>query len=293
MSFLLANPIAVLCFFLAIVLWATQYLFLYHYRIFGVWVSSLLSIIALCFSVIIGYDYAKCVVYLVIYFFAVMLFSRLFRWVLIQQLQKKSRMFWNSNYEIIPADPSEFPWLDMEYYDSIEKQLVDLGFHKVGDQEFLSMSKAFPETRNFSRIMRNQEKSIVASFGQVRFNKFRNTLSKKEDRDVVEFRTEFSDGSFLTSSNTEGVNPGISIQGVTVCLFPPSIQLSELLDEHKAAIQTKCRENGIEVRLISTEQELFESGKRRFLLLQKMPCPDIQSLCQNKDVIDKTKQQIK
>jgi hypothetical protein len=187
---------------------------------------------------------------------------------LIHKEVKKALLFFTSDYEITFVDPSEFTWLDMEFYDSAEKTLASLGFHKVADFELMPHTKAYPEIRHFYRSMFHWEKNIGATIMQSRFVQPRSSLEKSVTNCAVVFASELTDGTFLAS----GFNTGLtfdSVDGIDIHYFPQDTPLESILDEHEKFLRKKCLEDNTEVRFFSTQEELFESGKRDFQLLKK------------------------
>ncbi|MCL2348603.1 MAG: hypothetical protein FWC50_10140 [Planctomycetaceae bacterium] len=181
-----------------------------------------------------------------------------------KELDKQLR-YLTSDYEIAFIDPLEFSWLDLKFYDTMESELATLGFSKIFDYENLSFSKTFPELRNFVRLMQNHDKSIYAGIMHSRYVKSGNTSEESKNDFFVQIVTEFSDETFLFSFGEKSrALKCKSIDGIDLLYFPLDTPIEKILAEHKKAVQQKCLENGVEVKLLSTQNDIYESTKRAF-----------------------------
>jgi hypothetical protein len=185
-----------------------------------------------------------------------------------EQLEKEWKLY-SSDYETALADPLEFTWLDLNFYDTKQRELESLGFQKVHDYEFISQTRAFPETRTFTRSFINTEQDIGADIVQIRMVKPKNMLERSVDIRTISFSSEFSDGTFLETHNTKGVNPIVEVDGIIFQMFEPNTPLEDLLDAHEEKIETICETKNVDVILFRTVQELSAAGEREFLLFRK------------------------
>jgi len=180
------------------------------------------------------------------------------------QLEMEWAVF-SADYEPVPVSPADFPWLDESYYDSAQQELESLGFHKVRDVEYLHWSRVVPEVRNFSRSLINAERNISAAITQIRVAKPKTDEQKSIDVRCMEFTSEFSDGTFLVTTNMLGITVLESIEGITIQNFRPDISLKDLLYYQKTRIQLDCTWRKKELRTHATDDELIASGERQFL----------------------------
>jgi hypothetical protein len=152
--------------------------------------------------------------------------------------QAKERILYASDNETVLADPFEFTWLDLDYYDAKQRELESFGFQKIRDVEFLLETYVFPETRTFYRSFINTEQDIIAGISHLRMVKPKNTLERMIDIRIVTFVSEFSDGTFLnTNNNAKGVNPNMEINSVIMHTFESDTPLEELLEAHKKKME--------------------------------------------------------
>jgi hypothetical protein len=193
----------------------------------------------------------------------------------IRERLKREWKFYLSDFESVTANPIEFTWLDLNYYDSVQRELESFGFKKIGDYENLSHTRAFPELRYFSRLFNNTHYDIIVEVGQNRYVKPKRECEKKSDLRTVCFATEFSDGMFLETSNGLGVNAFQEVEGLIIRKFSPSTPLKTLIDTHREEIKKICETKNVNIILIRNAEELYASEKREFLLL----CKDRRKKC--------------
>ncbi|MGL6195151.1 MAG: ankyrin repeat domain-containing protein [Thermoguttaceae bacterium] len=182
------------------------------------------------------------------------------------QFDKEWKVF-NSEYESVKVDASEFTWLDLEYYDKTEEELESLGFTKERDSEFLTHTKIFSEVRNFYRIMANEDFTVFASISNVRVVKLKNWMERQINVKLVEFTTCFSDNTFLITCNGLGVNPIGSFEGVEVCNMPQNTPLEDLLDAHEERCDEICETRHIGLIRLPTEELQQQYARFQFELL--------------------------
>jgi hypothetical protein len=184
------------------------------------------------------------------------------------QLEAEWKLY-SSDFECVSADPSEFTWLDLDYYDTTQRELESLGFQKVGDYELLPQTRAFPETRTFSRQFINEEQDIGALIINMRVVKPKNLFERSINRRIVEFSSEFSDGTILDTNNTRGVNPIVEIDGIELVMFKPTISLEKLLDAHEERMEAICETKEVDVVIFRNASEMLAANEREFLLFRK------------------------
>ncbi|MDR1477806.1 MAG: hypothetical protein LBJ00_02575 [Planctomycetaceae bacterium] len=185
-----------------------------------------------------------------------------------EQLKKEWKLY-NSDYKSVPIDPREFTWLDLDYYDTKQRELELFGFQKVDDTEFLSQTDAFPETRTFSRTLTNSQRNIEADITQTRIVKPKNIFERSIDNGVISFSSEFSDGTCLETNNTRGIVPIMEINGIVMQAFEPTISIEKLLDIHEKKIEAICNSKKVNVVIHQNAYEVSTAAERKFILFCK------------------------
>jgi hypothetical protein len=227
---------------------------------------SLLSCLFCCLWAGLGWNCVKVViVYGVVWW---LLINQYIKAIVKAQLEAEMKLY-SSDFEYVPVDPFEFTWLDLDYYDTTQRELESLGFKKVGDYELLPQTRAFPQTRTFNRTFINEEQDIVASITNMRAVKPKNLFERSINYRIVEFSSEFSDGTFFEINNTRGINPITEVGGIAMLMFDPTISIEKLLEAHEESIETICETKELDVVVYLNASEQLAAAEREFLLLRK------------------------
>ncbi len=181
----------------------------------------------------------------------------------------KLKILFTTEFDAVDVKPSDFPWLDEQYFDAESEALQKLGFRFLADWAPVPHNKAFPEMETMIRCLTNEEKSVVAVIGQIRFVKPRNAYEKDVDIRVVQFSTEFSDGLILNTTNSQGLDPIESAEGFVIRMFPPETKTEPLLDLHVAQLKELLADPSRTARTVSTKEELFAVSYREHVLMSK------------------------
>lgn len=178
------------------------------------------------------------------------------------QLDSEMAVF-SAEYDSATVSPADFPWLDIHFYDSLQRALEALEFHYVRDSELRQLTRVFPNLRHFSRSLINLDKNIEASISQIRIVNARTTEERMLDIRCLEFSTEFEDGHFLVTTNLQGVNPPESIDGITFHNFSPDTSPEALLKHHHKAVSAYKTSTQTTVHTFATDDELISAGRRQ------------------------------
>src|SRR6266542_4085842 len=121
--------------------------------------------------------------------------------------QQKS--LYSAPHEYAPANPDEFPDLDIGFYASAQTALESQGFRLLDDVENMTLSQALPALRTFTRTMAGDNDRTVARISQIR-------PSGRFGREIasLEFCTEFNDFSFLCTTNAEVSLDAVDTRGI-------------------------------------------------------------------------------
>jgi hypothetical protein len=117
-------------------------------------------------------------------------------------------------HEYGPASPRDFPHLDLAFYDRGEHELGQLGFRSLGDWENLTVSGAsagaLAFTRTFIRLTVSRDGLVAAALYHARprlvLRFMLSVLRKQSFFKNCEFETEYSDGSFLVTTNSNAAS---------------------------------------------------------------------------------------
>ena len=153
-------------------------------------------------------------------------------------------------YQIVQA--SDFPELDHEFYERVRSCLEAQGFRFLGDRENVTLTRLAPDSRMFVRTMVSADGTI---FGGVYHMKQRRARNYPAEIRTIEFETEFSDGTFLTTNNSLARTlpvPGIEAERLAV-ETPPD----ELLRIHRERL---ARVAASRPYLAATKVQTMEDG---------------------------------
>jgi len=138
--------------------------------------------------------------------------------------------------EMVDADPDEFTWLDIDYYDQMQAELEAMGFRHVGDFENLTETRLHPYMRRFSRVMTGREGTVLAVVFMIRVIRRKMPLKyiwiPIGTKRVIAFTSTTEDGVRLYTTNTEGVSPKLDLPGLIMQEYPPDTPNTDMLSVH-------------------------------------------------------------
>jgi hypothetical protein len=133
-------------------------------------------------------------------------------------------------YEYRMVQPSEFPELDSEFYDRARSWFEAQGFRFLGDRENVTLSRIMPQARTFIRTMVSADGTIFGGAYHVRLQRVRGLPAEAR---IIEFETELSDGTFVTTSNAPATARTLEVSGIDAERFPGKTSPDELLRTHR------------------------------------------------------------
>ena len=117
------------------------------------------------------------------------------------------QQLWNSGYEALLVDPKTFKHLDLAFYDRFRDFLVNYGFTHAGDLEVVS-ARIPGVKRTFIRVMLSADHAVMASCNHLKLGIGMGLLTlgaKNFITQTTEFESEFTDGSFVVTTNQTAV----------------------------------------------------------------------------------------
>jgi len=112
-----------------------------------------------------------------------------------------------AHHDYAPADPREFRHLDLKFYNSACAHLESRGFRHLADIEDRTLTAAPGSIlqRTMIRVLVSEDGSINAALFHPRLNRFWLRLLlwlvRKSMGRTIDLETEFSDGTFLCTTN--------------------------------------------------------------------------------------------
>lgn len=180
----------------------------------------------------------------------------------------------NDGPELVDADPAEFHWLKLNFYDQTRDQLEALGFRVIGDFENLTETKVTPYFRRFSRIMVSRDGTIQANIVMIRALRRKMPLKfiwiPLRAKRLISLESETIDGVKLITANTEGILPELDLPGLVNQYLPPETYMPYLHKTHRKAMDIvlegapemhfkTCRTRDDVIRLSLEEHEWMKS----------------------------------
>jgi hypothetical protein len=189
-----------------------------------------------------------------------LLFTALFTFVLLlfgrrgaaarggARLREELDALFSGEHDYRDVTPSEFPYADLAFYDRVQKELEQLGFRKLRDVEDETLSRVYPETRTFVRVMVDEAALIRAGAFHLRprgglAGLFSALGLVPRHVHVVELVTELPRGKFLVTAPTRGLDRLDPPPEAKVDRLSPGTSTRELVAHHRKRIQEHLRAN--------------------------------------------------
>lgn len=137
-----------------------------------------------------------------------------------------------------------FPGVDLDFYERVTGELRELGYHPLGDIEFLHVSAAMPKLRCGVRIFGTGHGQISGAAYHMRVRGFGALLALlmmgKRNFRVVEFQTALSDGRFVTSTTADKAGVMSSPGEIIKFTYPPGSPVRALQERHIENVKQFC-----------------------------------------------------
>ena len=168
-------------------------------------------------------------------------------------------------HEYGPVRVQDFHGLDEGLYDRAQRESEDAGLRCLGDVENLSVSAVFPRLRTAIRDFASDDGEVADSVWQVRAGRW--FRIRRPGIRAMELVTEFSDGTFLSTTNHPGPEHGANVRGIERIQTPYPTPAGQMVAAHRAGIarvmERKC---GVVPVPVQTHRELRRSAERAHAL---------------------------
>lgn len=174
--------------------------------------------------------------------------------------------------QYVRVDATKFGWLDLDFYDRAQQAIKALRFQHLADIESISLSRKFPYARTFVRCMLNPPGDITAAIYHVRLRGLMAPLQwfglAPRNMRIIEFETEFSDGTFLDTNNSEGIEDMPPLEQRVKLAFPRDTPAELLLEVHQETVTELLRQKpGLQpVRLWKLEDVIEAQERQRRIM---------------------------
>lgn len=186
---------------------------------------------------------------------------------LARELFDKRKAFYSGPLEYDQVLPRDFPQLDQTWYDEVTSKLTHAAFRHVGDFENLTATRQFPHIlRNLHRFFISDDEVTMACACHIKVTDQSRDLALKgdipTDRRLIDFETEFSDGTFLVTNNATARIMRMC-PGIMQFQHPPDTPLEQLLNYHREQLKLILAGQGSEPIRIRSSDELLASQNRQ------------------------------
>lgn len=211
----------------------------------------------------------KWFLWLVVFWIAVDLWGRYSRKRGARRLTAFVRHIYSDRHEYREADLARFRHLDLRFYDETTRLLEGEGFVRLGDLEDVTSNTA-PYSAGapvFIRGLTGDGGRIIAGIYHFR-TLLRKTwmarlLGGGKSSKIVDFETELSDGTFLTTSNAASARSMTLPSQILADYLPSGCTPLEVLEAHRRRLADYLAEHpDVEVRRITTLEQAIDQAHR-------------------------------
>ncbi len=162
-----------------------------------------------------------------------------------REIVDDSKALYSTRHEFAEIRAEDFRDLDHQFYNRAEAELEALGFGHVADIEDLTVSRQFPAMRTFIRLLTGDQRSTTASIYHLKFRRFYRCLQLvgllAQKPFFIDLESEFSDGTFLVTSNTRGIDLSSDVPGVCRQALPQATAIAAVVAAHREAFRQMCQ----------------------------------------------------
>jgi hypothetical protein len=174
-----------------------------------------------------------------------------------RKLADQMQKLYSTEHEYAPVKAGDFRDIDRAYYDRMQAELEACGFRCLGDFEDITTSSVYPSMRTFLRRFTGENGTVTAAVYEIKYRGFIKlfalfgVLSKTPY--YVDLETEFTDGTFLCTANTED-SKGTAVPGIIAQRQPQSTTTEELLALHRTKLAEMVSQ-GLTPRVVTNSEE--------------------------------------
>jgi hypothetical protein len=172
-----------------------------------------------------------------------------------RQIFELHKALYAGPHEYRTVEPEEFPELDIDFYERSLAWFKANGFRSLGDREDLTVTRTLPQNRTFIRSTVSADGTVLAAAYHLRIR----TPGFSSDSRTIEFSTEFSDGTYLTTSNALTTARTRPIPGIRTSRYPAASPADELLRIHLGGLAERIQsQTALRATPVHTLDEFIE-----------------------------------
>ena len=171
-----------------------------------------------------------------------------------------AKALYSAPHEFAEVRAASFRDVDHRFYDSKRAELETLGFQYLADIEDLTLSRQYPSMRTFVRALVGDAGTVSAGIYQLKFRGFYRllqlfgVLARKPF--FVDLESEFSDGTFVATSNTATTDLSSSVPEIHRQSLPQETPVARLLAVHREQVELRRQKGLIPTRVRSMAEVL-------------------------------------
>jgi hypothetical protein len=188
-------------------------------------------------------------------------------------IELRKAQYKSGDFEWRLVDPTAFPHLDREFYDSARTWFESQGFRFLGDCESPILSQVAHLQPTFFRIMLNPDGTILGDVVHVQLQPLQadqmvRRFGYPRDMKIIAFETELSDGTFLETSNA--LDRELPVPGFDVLRLPAETTPDELLRVHRERLSAVLKSRPfVTPARVETMEEATGFQQRLYALIAK------------------------
>lgn len=189
-----------------------------------------------------------------------------------RRIVANSKALYAAPHEFAEIRAADFRDLDHQFYNRAQSELEACGFRHLADIENLTGSRQMPAMRTFIRALSGDHRSTSAGIYQIKFRGFYRLLQLAgvlaQKPFFIDLESEFSDGTFLATSNTSGHDLSSAVPVVQRQSLPQGTPIAQLVAAHREQFARQCQEGrtatkfGSLAELLAMQHRLQEAKNR-------------------------------
>jgi hypothetical protein len=184
-----------------------------------------------------------------------------------RRVAEQQKVLYGGLHEFRDATDSDFLPLDRAFYDAATADLTADGFQHVRDLVDVTTSNSWPANHAVLRCFVGNSHSTMGTvydvriYGATRVFQLLGLIPRKLK--VVEFETELSDGTYVTTANDATSNKTLGYPFADRVQFPPDTPRDQLIKSHRAHLNAVLASKpGVQAVVIHSYKDLRASQDR-------------------------------
>ncbi|MBL1178694.1 hypothetical protein [Pantanalinema sp. GBBB05] len=184
---------------------------------------------------------------------------------LAQKLLQTVQALYTDQHTFQQVDCNTFRHLDQKFYQQAQKNLEKLGFRHITDIEDVTVTQTNPAHHTFIRVLLSGDRTMVSACYHFPLSWLVRLLQwvglAPKGGKVIDLESELSDGSFLVTANTLGLDTMADVPGIYRQQLPHNTSAEQLLTRHREKLR-ELSQAGIQPVKVNNYEEI-EAAQHR------------------------------